>query len=267
MDTVQLPSLGRGADSPSIRAMALTRIDCFFWNGPQAHEGRYIALNPRHSPGCLIVAGSEAGRESIGGQVASKMALEQFAAGALTYFQECPSPTPGREPSLEALERAFKEANSSVYEFGHKLAAGGRLAASLFGLVIDSRLAAAGRVGDGGAYLGRGGELFPFFDTAGGGGEDTDRFDRGVGLSSVVTVELASVALQPDDSIFIFSRTLQSRDEHALLDLIRLGAPESFKDYTEFMQNLCDDSDDIVYASLCRIGPETVYLDRGLRAV
>lgn len=65
--------------------------------------------------------------------------------------------------SLELLEKAFKAADDSVYQFGHKLAAGGRLSTSLIGLVIEKNLIAAGRVGHGNAYLCREGEVFPFF--------------------------------------------------------------------------------------------------------
>lgn len=259
--------VGSECGEPTEKPMALTRIDCFFWGSDDPSAGSYVAFNPRHSAGSLVVAGSSAGREGIGGKVASKLALEQFAAGALAYFQDPKKQLHDKEPSIEALERAFKEANSSVYDFGHKLAAGGRLAASLFGLIVDSRLAAAGRAGEGGAYLARTGELFPFFEIARTLQPQDGVAERGIGVHSLVTVELASVALQPGDRIFLFSHTLESRDEHALLDIVRLGTPESLHEYREFMENLCGESGEFVYGGLCCVGPETMYLDRGLTAV
>ena len=69
-------------------------------------------------------------------------------------------------PFEELIIDVIKNANESVYSFGHKLAAGGRMASSLLGIVIEENTIAAGRVGAGSAYLYREGDLFSFFESS-----------------------------------------------------------------------------------------------------
>src|SRR5436190_1494747 len=100
--------------------MSLTHIDCFIFrgNGAPSDSSSFVAVNPRHVPGSLVVANALAARESISSQVACKLALEHFLDGVLDYYSGGPenngatsSIKPKEYPpeiSLEVLEAAFK---------------------------------------------------------------------------------------------------------------------------------------------------------------
>ena len=242
--------------------MPLTHIDCQFHRGEgaSADTSSYVALNPTLTPGSLLLAGSSAARGSIGSQVACRLALEHFVEGVVEFFEAA-----GRrasaggafghpEISVEVLEAAFKKANRSVYSFGHKLAAGGRMAASLLGLVIQDSLIAAGRVGAGSAYLHRQGELFPFFEARESGAADF------VGSNSLVAVELASIPVEPADSVLAFSCRLRDEQEAGLrsqlagADLGRAGA------LRELVSGLWSDPREPGFALAAQLGPQTIYL-------
>jgi serine/threonine protein phosphatase PrpC len=220
--------------------MSLTYFDCSLFSSTKHSAGvnsahsvgtnsSYVMFNPSFSPGRIVLACAKAARQSLGGQIASTLALEHFVNGVFDYFNALEnkvssasvktpqnsqkkneekkkavvlkdvntSPdaqreqlqndslqssgqkssgktTPGQivdektallsdQISLRLLEYAFKNANHSVYTFGHKLAAGGKMAASLLGLALVNDVLTVGRVGDGIGYLVRNGHVFQFF--------------------------------------------------------------------------------------------------------
>ena len=238
--------------------MSLTRIDCQIFRPDKAQGdlSSYVALNPSGMPGSFVVANAHAARAGIGAQVACKLSLEHFVNGVLDYFTG-EIGVPEGEISLAVLESAFKKANSSVYEFGHKLAAGGRLSASMLGIVVEDSSIAAGRVGPCSAYLYREKELFPFFETL--NPEDISEDDF-VGAKSLVTVELASVPVQEGDRLFAFSSMLSELNERKLskfaenMDLEREGECESC------VETVFGDSPPESFSLVAEIGPDTIYL-------
>jgi hypothetical protein len=142
--------------------MLYTKIDCRYFSLPQSElkiPASFVTINPEAKPGSLVLAGSSAFSKSIGAQVACKLSLEHFIEGTLDFFKNPKEAEilPQQTLTQALLESAFRKANISVYEFGHKLSAGGRMAASLIGLVIKDNLVTAGRVGAWSAYLLRGG--------------------------------------------------------------------------------------------------------------
>ncbi|RMG42087.1 MAG: hypothetical protein D6719_07240 [Candidatus Dadabacteria bacterium] len=256
---------------------SITRIDCDFYRSPQAssHRSSYVALNPDQTPGSLVVAGSSAIRESIGSQVACKLALEHFVDGVLNYFEGnfavavngSHSLRHGvvreQETSLQVLEMAFKRANSHVFDFGHKMAAGGRMSASLFGLVIEDNIIGAGRVGSGAAYLYRKGELYPFFESYASGSNNSGEQEL-VGLNPRITVELASVPVEESDLIFIFHRDLTRREENNLQRFAAGIMPEDKNISEKAARHAFSSSEEIDYLFTARIGPETIYLSQAV---
>jgi hypothetical protein len=187
--------------------------------------------------------------------------------GALEFVEANPESVsgPGSEAGLQILESAFRKANSSVYTFGHKLAAGGRMAATLLGLVLQGELIAAGRAGGGGAYLYRNGELFPFFE----GGESptkTGVAEEVVGKNSLVSVELASVPAQEGDTIFVFGTALTPEMEGTLLDLVRDTDFDAPNPCWEIAQFLFDSPDEVPVAMIARLGLSAIYLDTPMAA-
>lgn len=248
---------------PEAREMTFTHLQCHTFRGAKASldTSSFVALNPQISAGSLVLAGAAAVKQSIGSQVACKLSIEHFVEGILDHCGESGDleDVAETEPSLQALEAAFKRANRSVYSFGHSLAAGGRMAASFLGLVLQEELIAAGRVGSGSAYLYRAGELFPFFEDNSDLQADSD--DGYLGTQSMVSVELASVSVEGDDMIFVFSQSLSPKEEAELTALIGDTPFEGASNpMAEISQFLFSNPDDVAFAHVTKIGPEAIYL-------
>lgn len=265
--------------------MSLTRIDCHVYRGAQAStEGSsFAALNPARVPGSLVVAASTAIRESIGGQVACRLALEHFVDGVLNYFDDDAvnagdaNPDPNSTRSMRSLEIAFKNANSSVYNFGHKLAAGGRMGAALMGVVVVDRMLAAGRVGQSAAYLYRRGEVFPFFERRAfaenappGSAASPQPIAAAIGSQSTVAIELASVPIEEDDLLILLPRELTVDAESELADLCadehdaRLIGEHGVGFCRRLCQTLFSDSERLAFGFIAQFGPESIYLARAV---
>lgn len=243
--------------------MALTRLDFHIFRGQEASlvTSSFAALNPTQRAGSLVVAGSTAASTSIGSQVACRLSLEHFVDGVLSFFDKANSNgSPSSEISLAVLEAAFKNSNSSVYSFGHKLAAGGRMSASLVGLVVHDNVLAAGRVGSGGAYLVRRGQLFPFFEP-GAQNQASPASMSYLGAQSLVSVELASIPAEESDYIFLTSESLSSESEGLLCK--QLSTPEmqqSLNPCTKLCDQLFENPSKVPFAMLMKTGPNTIYL-------
>lgn len=242
--------------------MLLTKIDCDFFKAKRAKRElfSYVALNPTLRPGNLVAAESAAVQDTIGSQVACRLALEHFVDGVLEFFrsvdlgQQCEHRILISE---EVLEAAFKRANQSVYEFGHKLVAGGRMAASLIGLVVQDQNVAAGRVGGHSAYLLRNNKVFPFFDNS------SDKEKSGlIGKGQSVVVELASIALQPLDGIAVFSEVLTANELRCMAKLLPSFDWES-ESVAERIRvaAFADRAETVDFAMTIKMGPSVVYLE------
>ncbi len=246
--------------------MTITRIDCqFFRDAELGERAHYVALNPSHQPGSLVFAGSYAARDGISSQVAGKLSLEHFVSAVLDFCSARLRNEVKGDMTLEVLEAAFRNANSSVYSFGHRLAAGGRMAASLMGLVIERRSVAAGRVGANSAYLFRGGELYPFFESKSFGSDEAS-LEKLIGAHSIVSVELACVPIEEGDYILAFSETLDSETElqlNTLLSEAPLRSDVPLADYymQRILSRLFPEAGALKFAMLAHVGPDSVYLN------
>ncbi|MEY4701427.1 MAG: hypothetical protein RL326_1614 [Pseudomonadota bacterium] len=268
--------------------MSLTRLDCDIFRGREspADASSYVALNPVSKPAQLVFAGSTAVLQGLGSQVAYRLALEYFMRGVESHYatvrdgQSTQEKSQGGEDAVVTLlEDAFRTANSSVYGFGHKLAAGGRMAASLLGMVIDEGRFAAGRVGTGSVYLFRDKQLFPFF-----GSDEAERAVVGdleefpsdlsvqrqafVGANSLIDVEIASVMLGAGDVICAFSRPLSSLNETLLFQHLEAVSAEGFPmtQTPHAAEDLCVEvftqPDTLSFCCLATVGPEVIYCSK-----
>jgi hypothetical protein len=191
-------------------------IHCYAYRGEEKtiESSNFTVFNPTGDPGTAVFACSCAARASIGSQVACRLALEHFTTSLLDYYK---TDAADSNDNSEALESAFREANRSVYTFGHSLAAGGRMAAAFLALVVKNGVFAAGRVGGGSAYLFREGELYSFFEnTTVHAARAEDAF---LGSRSLVAVDLANVPSEAGDKIFLFSEELDLDLENELKKL------------------------------------------------
>ena len=164
--------------------------------------------------------------------------------------------------NLQAIEAAFKNANSSVYGFGHKLAAGGRMAASLIGVMLQEGVVSVGRVGTASAYLARGAQLYPFFD--GGQGDASDPAAAGsfVGVASLVAVQLSSVVLEEGDRILLFSDAVSDAQLGRVFKLVDDIAQGVSIDPEEVLSRLFPARMDPDFAAVMQVGPDLIFLDK-----
>jgi hypothetical protein len=264
--------------------MNLTKFDYSSFRGERASQeaASQVAFNPLGLPGFFVFAGAHAIEDRIGSQVAFRMALENFLKGVQSHYDSVLQGASSRElaqrgedATARVLEDAFRQANSSVYSFGHQLAAGGRLSASLLGLVVEDRRLATARVGSATVYLYRRGELFPFFETTNGEnvpiGDAPEHVDEHrpkrslVGANSLVDVELASVALEGGDILCIFSRPLTPFNETLLVEALE---PYAYDDETrppldEIAHQVCSEiftePETLSFGAVLVVGPDAIY--------
>ncbi len=264
--------------------MSLTRLDCDIFRGQDvpADASSYIALNPLAKPAQLVFAGSTAVLQGLGSQVAYRLALDYFMRGVESHYADLRGGDASRAEQIgedevtRILEDAFRTANTSVYGFGHKLAAGGRMAASLLGMVVVQDRFAAARVGTGSVYLFRDNQLFPFF-----GSDDAERAVVGdieefpsalsvqrqafVGSNSLIDVEIASVTLSAGDVVCAFSRPLSSLNETLLFQHLESVSAQGFpvSQAPHAAEDLCVEvftqPDTLSFCCLATVGPEVIY--------
>lgn len=232
--------------------MSITRIDCHIFPGDNKNSS-HVALNPKGQAGSVVLAYAQALRADISSQVACKLGLENFVDAVLDFYELRTESSSDQirksEISVEVLESAFGQANRSVYEFGHKLAAGGRMAASMLGFVIEDDVIAAGRVGKGNVYLYRAGELSPFFI------EQKDASSC-IGTNSLVSVELSSIGIHESDKLLLISENCSERQELAILKV--LSEQSSNKVVQDLLESCFVECDPFIM--ICEIGPKSIYL-------
>jgi len=222
-------------------------------------QSSYCFLNPALQPGVFAFAASQAVQDSIGSQVACRLALEHFTEGTID-FCSAGAIDQSRPAAVQALEAAFKRANQSVYSFSHGLAAGGRLAASLIGLVLFKDLLAVARVGSHSAYLIRSGELFELFEDLDQSG-NKEREHGGVGTQARVEVEVSSLMIEADDTFVVIPRPLDKDDQKLLLSVVEDLEPlEIGNAAAETAGFVCSDPRDLPYLFLSRIGSRAHFL-------
>lgn len=246
--------------------MALTRIDCQIFRDIQstAENSLYTVLNPARQPGSLVAVGTVAARDNLGGQVACKLALEHFVEAILDSSAVASSTVDSvhqaEDRCVGIIEEAFRRANTSVYEFGHKLAAGGRMAASLIGFYLRERVVAVGRAGNVSAYLLRGAEVCPFFSDA-SNGEKNSGF---VGENSVVTVELSSIDVRAHDQIVVFSAILSETQRETLAQYAFRAEVARAVDIESLSRALFGADKPLAFVLQAQVGPEVIYLNKAM---
>lgn len=267
--------------------MTLSRVDCDIFRGTEAvpDASAFVALNPVMRPAQIVFAGSTAAIPGVGAQVAYRLAIDYFVEGVIEYVTKAGSAATSvaddAESAVEVLEAAFRVANASVYGFGHKLAAAGRMAASLVAFTVDHNKFAAARVGQGSVYLFRNNQLFPFFSSEGVDRSvvgDIDEYSTDsasqrqsfVGSHSIIDVEVASVTLRPGDYVVAFSRPLTTLNETLLFQhlevIVQRGFPQS-QPYG-MAEQMCLDvfthADTLSFACMVGLGPEVIYCSRAV---
>ena len=222
-------------------------------------QSSYVAVNPNRQPGGFVFGGTVAGRESLSGQIACRLALEHFSDGVLRFFEknsERKSGIPSNSLTVEVLETAFREANDAVYQFGHSMAAGGRMAATLLGLVVHNQVAACARVGQGSVYLVRGGEAFSFFETQ--VVKTPGPNQQYVGGNSLLQVELASIGIESGDILIASSEVIPQ--EGVLADFFREYDFDNGKPAYDLCHFVFPELQNAHFVAATRVGADAIYL-------
>jgi serine/threonine protein phosphatase PrpC len=254
----------------------ITKIDSDIYRGPEvpAEISAYVALNPNKRPGSLVFGGAVSGTDGLTGQIACKLALESFTDGVMSFFESLTSVGSAQDQALaesltvQVLESSFKAANNSVYNFGHSMAAGGKMGAALIGLVVHDSITAAARVGSSAVYLVRAGETFPFFEKKPPSPADNSKTlstSSLIGQNAIVQVELASIPVKSGDALVVLSEELDSSQEKVLADFL------NEYDFTDKLaaHDLCHfvfpELQEVHFALAIKLGVDAIYLSDVVR--
>ena len=206
---------------------------------------------------CGVLEGVHA---SLGSHIAVKMARDALVEEALAAAERPPE---AGGIALEVVRSVFREVNAKVYDYGHRMAAGGQVSAKALIASCDGQRVSIGQAGEYESFLRRGEKLMPFFDRSGAAEVKQQRggvLERFIGANSKILVDLASVAVREGDLIIVTSlapdtgaqqviekalRQTSSAGE-AALEIVRqscgrasdqdvMGNPERFKTVTCFI--------------------------------
>ncbi len=134
-------------------------------------------------------------KNSLGAQIAVKMALEAMIESVLEY---------STASSQDVIQTALKEANQQLFEYSQKMLSLGDLRAEGFVLGYDAPTFSIGRVGGCEVFLCRAEKQIQFFDIP-----PSDSF---IGVDNQVVVDMATVKLIPGDRIVILSQVDKEDD-------------------------------------------------------
>ena len=133
------------------------------------------------------------------------------------------------------------------------------------GISIVDGTVAAGKAGDGAAFLVRGSEMYPFFERKSDEGLTAhQQQEQLVGAHSLVSVELSSVPLEPGDLVLCFSQSLEPAAERRLSALVAAGSFRETRIIDAVLGKLWGRKRWPSYALLLKIGPKSLYLDEPL---
>ncbi len=185
--------------------MSLTKIDCFSYSQGISQTDNGIILNPLKLPGVITMAVSSPASNSLGAKVATQLALSHFVEGVLNFCDKVGNKA-SKTLSHDIVSAGFKNSNRSVYDFGHKLAAGGRMKAFLTTVAVVNNVVSVAKVGGGDIYLYRNKHIYSFF------GEDQMIDATNIGQNVKVSVEFSDIDLEAEDKIILFSKKLSSKE-------------------------------------------------------
>ena len=160
-------------------------------------------------------------RNSITAQIAVKMALD----AALERALETTSAESDLPLASNVVRESFKEANSRVYQYGHRMGAGGSMGATgMIASYADSRFT-MGRVGDYEGYLIRGGGFLPLFERAEKDIPKAGVRSRYIGANAQVLVDLASLEVLSGDLVAFTNLPLTNETSEVFREALDKSLP------------------------------------------
>lgn len=188
------------------------------------------------SQGPVLALAVEAGNSGFASQIAVKISRDAIVDAA---FEACVSEELNLLPADDLLTTAFKAANDSVYEYSHRMAAGGSFAAKAVAAIFDERQLSVAHLGASDSFLLRDGTLLSFFDrpAAQAAVPSEGLLARFIGANAKIAVDLSSLEVQAGDRIAICSRRLA---QDKLETLAReLGSAADAQEAAEAVRETC----------------------------
>ena len=166
----------------------------------------------------LLLSFVEGVSGNITSQIAVQLSHDAIAERALEFACELSrapeSLAGGDDPlSLRFVREALKAANTGVYEYSHRMAAGGQVSATGFVASFDGVKFGLGQVGSYETYVWRSGQLEPFYDYS---EEVLDSSREGIlrrfiGANAQILVDLAAVNVRQGDIVVLTSMCREER--------------------------------------------------------
>ncbi|MFN8389635.1 MAG: PP2C family serine/threonine-protein phosphatase [Bdellovibrionota bacterium] len=152
--------------------------------------------------------------EGLRGSITSQIAVKMSSDAAIARATEIASThTTEDGAATEVVRESFKSANSEVYQYGHRMGAGGKMGATgLIAGVAGAKLA-VGRVGAYEGFLCRDRSIVPIFEPHAAAKPEhaPGMLARFIGANAQILVDLAAVKLKDNDLIVL--TTLQDNPQ------------------------------------------------------
>ena len=235
--------------------MSLTRIDCLTYN-EKSEQGFYeVIFNPLMVPGCAVIALSSPASRAIGSQVATQLALQYFVEGIMDFCKLNCKDNKSKNLSHDLIASGLKNANRSVYDFGHKLSAGGRMKAFLTTLAISNNVASVARVGGGDVYLYRQNHLYSFFDDS-----QKEENNSNVGQNSLISVQFSDIDLEKNDKLILFPYSLSEKEIQICENYINKAKFLNQIIFDKMLAKILKENNDLKTSMLAQIGEDAIFL-------
>ncbi|MCB0345884.1 MAG: hypothetical protein KDD66_12265 [Bdellovibrionales bacterium] len=192
--------------------------ECAFARGEPAGQkalactSAIVSIGLLESP--LLAAAIEAGDDGFASQIAVKMSTEAILTAGFDAFRDSES---SPEP-IELIKAGFKTANDKVYEYSHRMAAGGTFAAKAIVAAIDHERVTLGQLGGCEGFLLRDGTLLSFYQssTIEPGAPRDALLARFIGANVKIAVDMSSMDAEIGDRIAICTRALGAEKREIL---------------------------------------------------
>lgn len=156
-----------------------------------------VGVDRERSP--LLIASIEGERGKIVNQIAVKMSADAIFNTAASYFEANGGRDSSRPLASALVREAFKEANQQVYQYVHRMAAGGRGGANGFIAAFDGLRFSIAKVGGYASYLYRGNNLVSLHEQTATEDYRAGVLQRFIGANAQILVDFASTQLEEGD--------------------------------------------------------------------
>ena len=162
----------------------------------------HVSLSLGLKRGPVLFSFIEGHGGGVTSQIAVKMSLDAIVERAMRLQAEIEA-AGGALSATEIVQAGLKEANRRVYEYGSKMLSGAKITATGIAASFDGDKFSIGRTGDFECFLWRRGQMVRFFEKTAAQVSAGEALERLIGANKQLLVDLATVRVQPGDSIIV----------------------------------------------------------------